>query len=424
MTAATILNLWHSTTTESNHYPPLQATERCDVIIIGAGFTGLSAALHLAQQGVKAVVLEAHTIGHGGSGRNVGLVNAGMWTPPDQIESVLGKTAGQRFNEALAAGPQQVFELIKQHQINCEANHNGTLHCAHNAAGWKDLQNRYQQQRARNAPVELLDQQATAKRTGSALFHGALWDARAGSIQPYAYAGGLARAARAQGAQIYERSPALAVNHAEQGWTVQTPQGRVSAPKLIQATNAFGTAGAAATPFIPLYYFQLATAPLSAELRKTILPQRDSCWDTERVLSSFRMDQQGRLIVGALGNLESFGGSIHRAWAARKLRQIFPQLGETRFEHAWSGRMALTSDNVPKVVRLGAGAIAIFGYNGRGIAPGTLFGKCAADWAIRDNEDDFPVVMQDAHQEKFIAAKAVIYEAGATLTHLLKVRGG
>ncbi|MFP6681506.1 MAG: FAD-dependent oxidoreductase, partial [Gammaproteobacteria bacterium] len=132
--------------------PPLHDYASADLVVIGGGFTGCSAALHAAEQGAEVRLLEAETIGHGGSGRNVGLVNAGLWTPPDEDEQILGRDAGVRLNAALAEAPDLVFSLIERHAIECEAIRCGTLHCAHSAAGFRELKNRLHQQRERSAP--------------------------------------------------------------------------------------------------------------------------------------------------------------------------------------------------------------------------------------------------------------------------------
>ena len=160
---------------------PLTDNVSSDVVIIGGGYSGLCAALHLAQQGATVQVLEAQTIGFGGSGRNVGLVNAGLWTPPDEVDRLLGPLAGSKLNHALATAPDLVFWLIEQHKIECQALRHGTLHCAPNRAGLRQLKQRLAQHVKRHAPVSLLNPSDTAQRTGSSLFLGALLDDRAGA---------------------------------------------------------------------------------------------------------------------------------------------------------------------------------------------------------------------------------------------------
>ncbi|HKJ60501.1 MAG TPA: FAD-dependent oxidoreductase, partial [Hyphomicrobiales bacterium] len=204
-------NLWQETAEEQARYAPLEGDVATDLVIIGGGFTGCSAALHAAGEGAAVRLIEAETIGYGGSGRNVGLVNAGLWMPPEEVVATIGKAAGDRLNTLLAGAPDLVFSLIGQHGIACKAKRAGTLHCAHSPAGFRNLQDRYRQQKALNAPVSLLDAEKTAERTGSPAFYGSLHDARAGTIQPLDYCRGLARAAVEAGAFLNEHSPAISV---------------------------------------------------------------------------------------------------------------------------------------------------------------------------------------------------------------------
>jgi len=409
-------SLWSDTAPDRTRYAPLRESVTVDVVVIGGGFTGVSAACHLAARGASVALLEARTIGFGGSGRNVGLVNAGLWTPPDEVEKKLGKTVGGRLNALLADGPAAVFELIETHQIRCEAVRQGTLHCAHSPAGLRDLETRFAQQQARGAPVRLLDAAETARRTGSSAYCGALWDGRAGTIQPLAYVQGLARAAQGQGARIFEETSALGMTETADGWTVRTTEGEVRAARLIQATNAYGVDAAGDNAIIPAHFFQLATAPLPDDLRQSLLSGGEGCWDTAMVMSAFRLDRAGRMIFGALGNLDGAGGALHRGWAARKLARLFPQLAGIPFEQEWTGRIAMTGSHLPRIERRGKTGISIFGYSGRGIAPGTLFGRAAADWVL--GTGDLPLPVGDLQTEPFAAARSLYYETGATLTHL------
>lgn len=416
-------NLWRHTGGAPINAAPLKADVTADIIVVGGGFTGCSSALHLAEAGAEVRLVEAEVVGHGGSGRNVGLVNAGLWTPPAEIEARLGEHAGRRLNSRLAAAPDLVFELIHRHGIDCEAVRKGTLHCAHNATGLADLKNRHRQLIARGAPVSLLDAGQTMRRTGSRRFHGALFDPRAGTIQPLAYARGLARAAIAAGAVFHEHSPATRIEHTGSMWHVRTQGGSIAAPVLVQATDSYESRAQIRPSFTPVHYFQCATPPLSASLRQNILPEGEGCWDTAMVMSSFRLDAQGRMIIGAVGHLDGSLGGTHAGWAGRKLASLFPQLAKVPFEHAWCGRIGMTSDHLPKVTLIGPQGIAIYGYSGRGIGPGTVFGAAAADWARGNGDDVFPVpIVMGPQLESFTTVKKHYYEIGSVLTHLIDAR--
>src|SRR6056297_515901 len=163
--------LWRASSAETFEAAPLQGDRDVDLAIVGGGYTGLSAALEAAGQGASVTLLEAETVGHGGSGRNVGLVNAGLWLPPDDLCRTLGDAAGEHLNAVLAAAPDLVFSLIAEHAIACEATRHGTLHLAHAGRGVDQLRERLGQMQARGAPVRLLDAEEVAARTGTDAFH-------------------------------------------------------------------------------------------------------------------------------------------------------------------------------------------------------------------------------------------------------------
>ncbi|MFC2968551.1 NAD(P)/FAD-dependent oxidoreductase [Acidimangrovimonas pyrenivorans] len=401
--------------------PDELAPARVDLVIVGGGFTGCAAALEAARTGATVALLEAETIGHGGSGRNVGLVNAGLWLPPETVIAEMGDAPGRRLLAALSAAPGQVFDLIAREGIACEATRAGTLHLAHSAAGLRDLRERCRQGGALGAPLALLDAAEAARRTGSAAFHGALFDPRAGTVQPLAYARGLARAARAAGARLHERAPVAAIARKDSGWEVTANGTVLRADALLLATNAYhgAAAGMPRPRFTPVHYSQFATAPLPDALRARILPGGEGCWDTATVMSSFRMDRAGRLVLGGIGDVSGPGAWFHTRWARRKLRALFPELPSVPFSHHWQGRIAMTSDHIPKLLDIGPRGFAIFGYSGRGIAPGTALGTAAARALLGAGPEALPLPVRTGHSEHLPALRAAYYECGATLTHAL-----
>ncbi|WCR15806.1 NAD(P)/FAD-dependent oxidoreductase [Paracoccus seriniphilus] len=415
-------SLWRASSVERLETPPLACDRQVDLAIVGGGFTGCSAALEAARMGASVALFEANSFAHGGSGRNVGLVNAGLWLPPDTVLAQLGETAGRRLMDVLGQGPQRVFDLIAREGIECEATHAGTLHLAHSAAGMKDLARRHRQGNRVGAPVQLLDADETARRTGSQAFHGALLDPRAGTVQPLAYCNGLARAAQRAGAELHEHSPVRALRRDGSDWLLEVNGHRVRAGALLLATNAYHMGlDAPARPISSIvHYSQFATAPLPDDMRARILAGGEGCWDTALVMSSFRMDAAGRLIVGGMGKASGPGSRIHAGWARRKLRQIYPELAKMPFEYQWYGRIAMTSDHVPKVLRFGPRACTIFGYSGRGIVPGTIFGTAAAQALLQDAPEAFPLAVQDSYHERFTGLRTAWFELGATLFHAVR----
>ena len=434
----TLQSLWQASANNPFTGQALARHAHTDVAIIGGGYGGLSAALELAKSGLDVHLLEAQTIGFGGSGRNVGLVNAGLWTPPDDIEATLGQAAGQKLNQAFACAPDMVFDLIQKYQIDCNPVRHGTLHCATNKSGLKDLNRRFLQQQKRQAPVELLSASATMQRTGSSEFLGALFDARAGTIQPLSYAFGLAHAAEKAGASINTQSPVLDYRYQDKQWHITTAQGRVSANQLIVATNAYGTQNDAQRSsrdaqsqapqsqtkgyFTPIGYCQFATAPLTLKQQAQILPHKEGCWDTAHAMSSFRLDHKGRLIIGGVGSLEHKGSSTHMHWAQRKLKALFPELKAYEFDYMWSGQIAMTADKLPKMSAMGPQAISLYGYSGRGIGPATTLGCAAAKWAMGLDETHLPLAISDPTMDRHWRLKSAYYNTGALLAHWFESR--
>ncbi|WP_237478800.1 NAD(P)/FAD-dependent oxidoreductase [Lichenibacterium dinghuense] len=424
--------LWEGSAPPAPETGSLAGDVAADVAIVGGGYTGLSAALHLAEGGASVALLEAVEVGFGGSGRNVGLVNAGLWIMPDAVPELLGPVHGERLLRELGDAPGLVFDTVERHGIACEAVRAGTLHCAVGASGLAEVTERARQWRARGAPVALLDAGAAAGAVGTSAYAGALLDRRAGTVQPLAYARGLAGAALRAGARLFTGSPVTAAEDEGAVWRLRTAAGSVAAPRVIVATDAYGAGhGPAGSPWpgvraeqVHLPYFNLATAPLSSNLARSILPGREGVWDTREVLSSFRFDAAGRLVFGSVGALRGTGRTVHRAWARRALARLFPQLAGVGFQHEWYGAIGMTADAVPRFHRLARGVVGFSGYNGRGIAPGTAFGRCLARLCLGEiGEADLPLPVTDLAPVRFRAAKEVWYEAGAQVVHAVGARG-
>ncbi len=419
MTSEVDSSLWRASLTERAGTGPLTEDLTVDLAIIGGGYTGCAAALEAARMGASVALLEANDIGHGGSGRNVGLVNAGLWLPPETILSQMGETEGIRLIRALANGPEQVFSIIEREGIECEASRSGTLHLAHAPKGMKNLEDRLRQSRITGATLELLDARESRRRTGSAAFYGALFDPKAGTVQPLAYCHGLAIAAARAGAKLHTDTKVRNARHDGSQWIVDTEKATVRARALLNATNAYAQAGASppSSRFATVHYSQFATAPLPSDMLQHILPGKEGCWDTAMVMSSLRVDQAGRLILGGMGDCRGPGGRIHAKWARRKLAAIFPDLAEQDFEYRWSGRIAMTSDHVPKVLASGPNALSVFGYSGRGIGPGTVLGTSVAHALLEDDTDKIPLAVSKSYSENLSTAKTAFYEFGATAMH-------
>ena len=408
-------SLWRASAPEGPQLNPLEGVVEVQVAIVGGGFTGLSAALHLAQLGVSVAVVEAQEIGFGGSGRNVGLVNAGVWMEPDELDKTLGSEAGRTLYDTLADAPELVFSLINKYQIQCEAMRHGTLHAGVGKVGLTQLQRRCEQMQKRGAPVQLLDTAEAQARIGSTKFIGALFDPRAGTIQPLAYARGLASAALQEGALLFDRSPVERVQPSTHGWIINTLKGEVHAEKVVLATNAYSEHGVKeqARKFVPIFYSQLASKPLSEAQLAKVLPNAEGVWDTCTVMSSFRLDQQGRLVFGGMGG----EGEALSNWASQRVSELFPFLAQVEWDYSWSGKIAYSEDHLPHCQQLQRGLFSVAGYSGRGIGPGTMMGKELAEWFVgkRDSLSVPTTMLRDIPLREL---KRLFYEVGAHTYHL------
>lgn len=418
-------NLWHTLVDDKVHFDPINEDQVTDVCIIGGGFTGLSAAIHLAERGKSVTLLEAHHIAYGGSGRNVGLVNAGTWNKPDFMVDILGKEMGENLISALGDAPKLVFSIINKYNIDAQAMEVGTLHMAHSEKGVAEIEDRFAQLTRRGINVELLKGARIEEYSGSKKIPAALLDHRAGTVNPYAYATGLAKTAAMLGVKIYENSPVSSVNSVKKGeWQVTALGHTIKSEKVIIATNAYAE-GELETYRQAVYsgaYYQVASKPLTGEASKTVLPYKQGSWDTRMVLSSIRLDKEGRLVLGSMGRAHNKPAWYLKTWADRIQQHYFPQLGnKLEWEYTWCGRIGFTDNHTPKIFEPAEGLIAAIGYNGRGITTGTLIGKFFADHFTEENPAPIPIPFFSSVDESkcnYRQAKALFIETGFTLYHL------
>lgn len=421
MTERPAISLWDESALEKDFSAPLDADTATELAIIGGGFTGLSTALHSAEKGIQCHVLEANHIGFGGSGRNVGLVNAGLWLPPQDVRDKLGEQRGSSFIKTLGEAPEYVFSLIERHQIRCEATRAGTIHAAHSQKGYEDLARRAEEWHRLGAPVDLLTPEEAAKKIGSPIFHGGLLDHRAGTINPMGYVRGLARAALGAGAKISTGVRAIKLRQEQDNWLIETNQGTVRAKSVVLGTNAYSDdlwPGLRKT-FTMIHYFQLATKPLG-DRAKYILPEGQGLWDTGDIMFSLRRDAFGRILIGSMGRVFGNLEGLSYRWARKNLKRIFSDLGDVEFEKAWHGQIAMTPDHLPRVHRLANGLYTPIGYNGRGITPGTIFGRAMAELLAGGDEDDLPLPITDLQTVSSAPYMSRLYDMAFTTNQIWK----
>lgn len=414
-------SLWNLSRHSKVEINILEEELKTDVAIIGGGFTGTSAALRLAENGVDVTLLEAEFNGFGGSGRNVGLTNAGLWSNPDEVEKAVGTPYGERLNALLAEAPSLVHQLIKDHDIECEFLRNGTLHLAHSEKGMNALRCKRDQVNARGAELELLDREETFKLTSAEKYIGSLRDKRAGTIQPLEYCHGLMQAAKKAGAKIYTGTAAIDIFNVSGMWYIKTQKGLLKAEKVLVATNAYLSKilPELKSTFTPMYYCQMATDPLTDEQLENYLPGKNGTWDTRLVMRSYRTDAAGRLIIGTIGNIFMDKAPLFSSWADKMVRETFPKVGPVEWTYKWAGRIACSSNYVPNFHELGNGLYSINGFSGRGISPGTALGREMADFMMdKIKAEELPLPLKSPAKVPFNLLREAFYETGSQLTRI------
>jgi len=361
--------------------PPTQSledTRRVAVAIVGAGFTGLSTALHLAERGIAPLVIEAKEIGWGASSRNFGQVVPYFKHDQDHVLRHFGSELGERLIAAASNAPDLVFSLIERHKISCNPVRKGLIFAAHSPAARAALEQRTKFWQRRGAPVEMLDGRNAEALIGSPFYPACSLDRRGGTINPLAYVRGLASAAIKAGGTIVTQTRVLGLDRAGKQWRLRTPRGEVVADAVVLATNAYTEDRlwpGLRESVIPMRAYQLASRPLSENLRRSVLPQGQPLTDTRPLFSGVRLHDDGRLQASADGPAFDHEGAAAAAKLSRRLQLIFPQLGSLEWEFRWAGWVAMTYDRYPHLHALAPGLWAGLGYSGRGIGLATLMGR-------------------------------------------------
>lgn len=370
-------SLWHATAPAAPPTVALAGDARADVAIVGAGYSGLSCALALAEAGASVSVLEAAEIGHGASGRNNGQV---IPTLSRMEPEEFARKTSERFLQLVCDSATITFELIRRHRMNCEAVQAGWVQPAHSPGRVTLAERRAAAWAKRGAPVEVLDRTGVERITGSRYWHGGWANASGGKLNALAYARELARAAIGAGAAVHTRSPARRIVRKGSQWRVETPRGAVLADRVVIATHAFADApwpGLAQSVF-PVRSYQMATAPQPESVRRQVLPLDHACSDTQGDLHFFRWDAHGRLVTGG-GLAIPFGyDSRMRSRIGARVAKVFPQIGVPGFDFLWHGHVGVTIDRLPHLHELAPGVLAWVGCNGRGVALATALGPLFA----------------------------------------------
>jgi glycine/D-amino acid oxidase-like deaminating enzyme len=386
-------SLWAATAPRAPHCPPLKGDRIAELCVIGGGFTGLSAAYHAAQAGAAVVLVEAAEPGWGAAGRNGGQIIPGFKLDPDDLVRRFGSERGERMVEFAGCAPDLVFELIAKHEIDCGARRDGWVHAVHGPAALPVEEERVRQWQTRGAALEMLDRNQVADILGTDAYIAGLLDPRGGWVQPLAYARGLALAAQNAGANLFGLSPALEIERKSDKWRIKTPSGNVTAKQVLLCTNAYTDrlCSRVARSLIPVTSYQVATEPLSDQVRARMMPKGHVSSDTRRLLKYFCMTPDGRFVMGGRGHVRERERRELYAHIVSSMRELYPEVSGAKLDYFWSGRVVVTLDHMPKVFELGPGMWGGGGYNGRGVAMATAMGRLLAAYTGGAHADSLPL---------------------------------
>ena len=374
-------------------FPPLQVSESCDVCVVGAGYTGLSTALHLADRGYDVILLDAQRVGFGASGRNGGQVGSGQRVEQDDLEKTVGRAHARQLWDMGEESKSTVRGLIAKHEIDC-AYKSGVLHAElkrkhlhHTFDYVEKLRTDYGYDQ-----IEFMEEVSLRSALGTDAYCGGSMDWGAGHLHPLNFALGLARACLAAGVRIFEGTRVTEIKRGEPAEVISV-SGRVKAKFVALGANGYlgNLEPQVASRVMPINNFIVATEPLGEVCARDLIRDDIAVADRKFVVNYFRMSEDNRLLFGGG---ESYGYKFpdNLIEKARKpMLEIFPQLRDTRIDYAWGGTLGITMNRMPDFRRLSPNILSASGYSGHGVAMATLAGKLMAE-AIGGTAERFDIM--------------------------------
>jgi gamma-glutamylputrescine oxidase len=361
--------------------PPLTGTVNIDICVVGAGYSGLSAGLHLAEKGYKVAIVEGAKVGWGASGRNGGQIVNGLNASLATIEKRYGPETGAFVGKIVQEGGRIIRERVEEYGIKCDLK-DKNLFAIFNAKEMRELEQKQVLWRKHGMDDhELLDKASMRKHVGSDAYFGGMIDHTGGHMHPLNLCLGEAVAIEQNGGVIYEMSPVTSVDYESPSPIVKTAQGEIRCQTLLLCGNAYlGGVVRALTPRVmPVSTQIIATEPLGEERARELLPTDPCVEDTRYVLDYYRLSADKRLLFGG-GTV--YGGTDPADIEAKlrpNMEKIYPQLKGVKIDYAWSGNFALSFSRVPQLGRLGSSTYFAHGYSGHGVTGSHLFGRILAE---------------------------------------------
>ncbi|WP_209426553.1 FAD-binding oxidoreductase [Pararhodobacter sp. SW119] len=373
--------------------PHAEGALSCDVCVIGGGYTGLSAALHLAERGYDVILLEAQRLGFGASGRNGGQVGTGQRADQDTLERMVGKTRARALWDLAQEAVATTRELAESHAPEADYRA-GIIHAAHKPRFVAE-QHAYAERMARDYGYDLirpLDRDTLRDLVNSPAYFGGDLDMGGGHLHPLRYALGLARAAVAAGVRLFENARVTSVTHGDPA-RVTTERAQITARFVALGCNGYlgRLEPKVAARVMPINNFIAATRPMTDAERRAVIDADHAVADSKFVINYFRFSHDNRLLFGGG---ESYGYRFPADIAAtvrRPMEAIFPQLKGIEITHAWGGTLGITVNRMPHFERLSGNVLSAAGYSGHGVAMATMGGKLLAE-AIAGQAERFDLM--------------------------------
>lgn len=374
------LSWYEASVPERPEYPELDGSRQADVVIIGGGYTGLSAAYHLAKQGADVVLIEAERFGDGASGRNGGQFGTGQRTWAEDLESEYGYERAKALFDVAEEAKAYLLAFASEHQIDMDYVP-GQISVVHKPRYLKQYERHAELMQSRfNYPhVRFIGRDETAALLGSSRYHGGVYDAGTGHIHPLKLLIGTAKAAKTAGAKLYENTKATGITTASGRVEVATTHGTIVAKNAFIAVNAYGGTlePISASHVMPIRSFIGATVPLGDD--SPVIPGGESIDDSRFVVRYFRRSKDGRLLFGGREAYTADNPREISTHIRRQIAEIYPALGNVEITHAWGGSVGITMPRQPFVREVMPGVISAGGYSGHGVMLANFMGKLYAD---------------------------------------------